>query len=263
MHNIFRTLSTIRRLLPVASRQRGCWGSCSFTSSTVRDDDDGAPRDHESKTSSQRTWTHKGQMSLWKDRVVDTSASGDVIPEIQARSGKLRTPQLGVLHEDPATDMQLLTTNYTMPVIASALRDREDALQQASLLAEEGRIEELRDFLQIFHPKYVLEKRLQRQQTDVIHKLDREALEILRKALMRMPRTVTSAHSKRAAVVIPLCLVDGVPSLLLEKRAGHLRSHPDEVCLPGGMVCEISDRTIVNTCLREMKEEIGGLNERQ
>jgi nudix motif 8 len=54
--------------------------------------------------------------------------------------------------------------------------------------------------------------------------------------------------------------VDGVPSLLLEKRSPHIRAHPDEVCLPGGMVCNMNDRSIVATCLREMKEEIGGLS---
>lgn len=61
-------------------------------------------------------------------------------------------------------------------------------------------------------------------------------------------------------VVIPLCIQNGVPSLLLEKRSPHLRAHPDEVCLPGGMVCSINDSTIVSTCLREMKEEIEGLD---
>jgi 8-oxo-dGTP pyrophosphatase MutT (NUDIX family) len=47
----------------------------------------------------------------------------------------------------------------------------------------------------------------------------------------------------------------------LEKRAAHLRSHPEEVCLPGGMVCSVSDQTIASTCLREMHEEIGGLGD--
>ena len=78
---------------------------------------------------------------------------------------------------------------------------------------------------------------------------------------MRMPRTVTQAHDKRAGVVIALCTVDGVPCILLEKRAPHLRSHPNEVALPGGMVCDVQDPSIVSTCLREMKEEINGLPE--
>ena len=49
--------------------------------------------------------------------------------------------------------------------------------------------------------------------------------------------------------------------MLFEKRSKMLRSHPGEVCFPGGMVSEFDDDTIVNTSLREMAEEIG-LNER-
>lgn len=53
---------------------------------------------------------------------------------------------------------------------------------------------------------------------------------------------------------------DGKPCLLLERRSATIRAHADEVCLPGGMVCHIHDQNIVDTCLREMQEEIGGLN---
>jgi 8-oxo-dGTP pyrophosphatase MutT (NUDIX family) len=203
----------------------------------------------------------------------------------QSEGGKLRERQLGVLHQDPVTDMQMMMDNYTVKAVASALRDREDALQQAAVLASEHRIEELVTFLQIFHPKYVLERRQQQKQskrhisrfhpndddgvatsngtgtTDPIAALHLDASrQLLRKTLMRMPRTITSAHSKRAGVCLALCLSHGVPSILLEKRATHLRSHPDEVCLPGGMVCDIQDQTIVSTSIREMKEEIGGLD---
>ena len=195
--------------------------------------------------------------------------------------GRLRQKQLGVLHQDPATDMQLLIDNYTVKAVASALRDREDCLQQAAILAADGKLEELQQFLQIFHPKYVLERRQNKSHrsvgaepytsssfdrsrgaatADPVVGLDQDAArQVLRKALMRMPRTVTTAHSKRAAVCLALCSVQNVPSLLLEKRAAHLRLHPDEVCLPGGMVCDIQDTTIANTSIREMREEIGGL----
>ena len=87
------------------------------------------------------------------------------------------------------------------------------------------------------------------------------ARQVLRRALMRMPRAVTTAHAKRAGVCLPLCLVNGVPSLLLEKRARDLRAHANEVCLPGGMVCDIRDQTIARTGIREMQEEVGGLEE--
>jgi len=168
----------------------------------------------------------------------------------QAGGGRMRQSQLGVLHQDPATDMQLLIDNYTVKAVASALRDREDCLQQAAILSADGKIEELQQFLQIFHPKYVLERRQNKNhrysdsdhttsfdrvvaaEHDPVVRLDTDAArQVLRKALMRMPRVVTTAHSKRAAVCLALCTVCGVPSLLLEKRAAHLRAHPDEVCL--------------------------------
>ncbi|CAB9511488.1 X motif 8 [Seminavis robusta] len=184
----------------------------------------------------------------------------DRIEKQEWQGGRMRAAQHGVLHEDPKIDMRLLMENYSVASLASALRDREDVLQQCALLAEAGDYQELEKVLTNFHPRYVLQRRKQRRRLDVCRHLDAGSLEVIRKALMRMPRTVTTAHTQRAGVVIPLCLVNGVPSLLLEKRSPHLRAHPDEVCLPGGMVCSIHDTTIVSTCLREMKEEIPGLD---
>jgi ADP-ribose pyrophosphatase YjhB (NUDIX family) len=204
-------------------------------------------------------------VSTWHDRVADRSENlHELLVKIKAQElggGRMRTRQLGVLHEDPAQDMKLLSQNYTLPAVASALRDREDALQQAAVMASEQDWEGLAALLSIYHPKYVAEQRqIRRQLSYGKHNLDAAALEIIRKALMRMPRTVTQAHKSRAAVVVALCTVNNIPSLLLEKRAANLRAHPDEVCLPGGMVCSVADRTIVATCLREMQEEIAGID---
>jgi nudix motif 8 len=203
---------------------------------------------------------------VWTDRVIDKSSEslGTLLARIESQESggaRLRSRQRGVLHDDPATDMQLLTTNYTVAAVASALRDREDVLQQAAVFAEEGRFDELQSLLSVFHPKYVLQRRESQRHWNITKDLSSpHSLEIIRKALMRRPRTVSQAHARRAAVVIPLCTVNGCPSLLLEKRAAHIRAHPDEVCLPGGMVCTMNDQTIVATCLREMQEEIGGLD---
>jgi nudix motif 8 len=208
---------------------------------------------------------------IWHDRVLDTDTNEDLtdllrtIEAQESGGGRMRTRQLGVLHEDPAQDMKLLTQNYTLPAVASALRDREDVLQQAAVLAEAEDWKGLTALLSKHHPKYVAEQRRQRRQlTYEAGSFDGDAgsgaMETIRKALMRMPRTVTQSHTARAAVVVALCTVDGIPSLLLEKRAAHLRAHPDEVCLPGGMVCSVADRTIVATCLREMQEEIEGID---
>ncbi|GKY94939.1 hypothetical protein MPSEU_000458800 [Mayamaea pseudoterrestris] len=213
----------------------------------------------------QRIWDTAGTGRIWTERVADQhrESLSDIIGRIQDQElagGRLRAKQLGVLHDDPATDMELLTTNYTVKAIASALRDREDILQQAAVLADENRFDELKQLLKVCHPRFVSERRTRRIPADMTQDLNSFALESIRKALMRRPRTVTQAHSKRAGVVIPLCTVDGVPSVLFEKRAKNIRAHADEVCLPGGMVCQENDPTIVQTCLREMQEEIGGID---
>eukprot|EP00934_Nitzschia_sp_Nitz4_P003943 Nitzschia sp. Nitz4//scaffold86_size83305//65937//67178//NITZ4_005270-RA/size83305-processed-gene-0.107-mRNA-1//-1//CDS//3329559274//3933//frame0 len=182
------------------------------------------------------------------------------IEQQEADVGRMPEKQYGVLNEDPAIDMRLLTENYTVASLASALRDREDALQYCAQLAENQDFETLQQFLHVFHPRLLLAKRNRKRKIDVTKPLSTAALETIRKALMRMPRRVVQAHSRRAGVVISIVHVDGVPSLLLEKRSPDLRAHPDEVCLPGGMVCSEADKTIVETCLREMKEEIGGMD---
>ena len=204
---------------------------------------------------------------FWSDNVVHAANSGtqdlesllERIESQELEGGRMRAKQYGVLHEDPVDDMRLLTENYTVTSLASALRDREDVLQYCSQLAAQNDIAGLKSTLRLFHPDLVLERRRETRRLDVHRPLNATSLETIRKALMRMPRRVTQAHSRRAGVVIAICHVDGVPSLLLEKRAASLRAHPDEVCLPGGMVCSVADKTIVETCLREMKEEIGGL----
>ncbi len=220
----------------------------------------------------QRIWRPKKESTTaplyWSQNVVQSSQSNpndlvsllDRIEKQELSGGRMRAKQNGVLHEDPAVDMRLLMENYTVNALASALRDREEMLQMASQMAANNEFEMLKDFLRDCHPDVVMEKRKKLRRLNLQEPLNLASLEAIRKGLMRMPRQVTMAHSKRAGVVIAIVHVDGVPSLLFEKRSASLRAHPDEVCLPGGMVCDTSDRTIVETCLREMKEEIGGFD---
>jgi 8-oxo-dGTP pyrophosphatase MutT (NUDIX family) len=218
----------------------------------------------------QRMWLPNSleEPLFWSEDVVKGANSNphnlvnllDRIEKQELEGGRMRSKQYGVLHEDPVVDMRLLTENYTVSSLASALRDREDILQYCAQLAAQNDFKTLKNYLKIYHPSLVIDRRNETRRLDVSKPLNSTSLETLRKILMRMPRRVTQAHSRRAGVVIALCHVDGVPSLLLEKRAASLRAHPDEVCLPGGMVCSVADKTIVETCLREMKEEIEGLD---
>lgn len=122
-----------------------------------------------------------------------------------------------------------------------------------------GKFEQLRQVLKPFESTYVRSRRFKNKNlVDLGHKgFDLKALEVLRKGLARISRQITQPHQKRAGVVLPLCNVNGVACVLFEKRSCHLRAHPDEVCLPGGLVSMEDDNSIVGTCLREMEEDIG------
>ena len=170
----------------------------------------------------------------------------------------MKQSQLGVLREDPTEDMRLLVENFTVASLASAVRDREDTLQHCATLLSENRVEELRRILNPYERQFILSRRRSKEKVlDFRGGFNNQSIELLRKGLNRMPRTISTAFTKRAGVVLPLCNVDGVPCILFEKRSRRLRAHPDEVCLPGGMVSEGDDKTIIQTCLREMDEEIG------
>mmetsp|Transcript_11345 Transcript_11345/g.27009 ORF Transcript_11345/g.27009 Transcript_11345/m.27009 type:complete len:530 (-) Transcript_11345:1083-2672(-) len=252
--------------MPNSSVEPLYWNDDIVSRSSIDDDDDlhlyggqkdsgpslpsGGSRHHNNSNHQQRRQTKHSQLETLLERIERQEVDG----------GRMRAKQYGVLHEDPTVDMRLLVENYTVASLASALRDREEMLQMASQLAKDGEFELLQRFLEDSHPDVVLEKRRNLRRLDLSKPLNTASLETIRKGLMRMPRRVTTAHSKRAGVVIALVHVDGVPSILLEKRSPHLRAHPDEVCLPGGMVCEMNDSTIVETCLREMKEEVGGFD---
>ncbi|UYV65394.1 NUDT8 [Cordylochernes scorpioides] len=58
-----------------------------------------------------------------------------------------------------------------------------------------------------------------------------------------------------AAVLVPLCLYDGKPSVILTVRSTRLKKHSGEVSFPGGM--RDIDEDAQTTALRETYEELG------
>jgi len=123
------------------------------------------------------------------------------------------------------------TNKKTAPALASALRDREDTLQHCAALYANNQLDELSKVLRPYEQQFIMRRRHSTGKMLDFSKegFDIHNIELLRKGLNRMPRRVSTAHSKRAGVVLPLCNVDGVPCILFEKRSRQLRAHPDEV----------------------------------
>ncbi|XP_006812007.1 mitochondrial coenzyme A diphosphatase NUDT8-like [Saccoglossus kowalevskii] len=79
---------------------------------------------------------------------------------------------------------------------------------------------------------------------------------IKRMSNVRPLRKMTKDAELTGAVLVPLCVVDGEPSVLYTLRSNHLALHRGEVSFPGGM-SDPNDEDITHTALREMEEELG------
>lgn len=178
------------------------------------------------------------------------------IASFQAMQDKLND-SVGVFRESETEDIQVLVNNFTAPALASALRDRESTLQHAAILANSGNFKELSTLLLPFLKENVSKRRVKYHELDLSNGFTRKELVIIQRYLHRMPRQVYHAVEKRASVVIPLCNVNGVASVLFERRSATVKTHKQQVCFPGGMLEEGVDSTIIQTSLREMEEELG------
>ncbi len=78
-------------------------------------------------------------------------------------------------------------------------------------------------------------------------RFDRAQLETFEERLRRLSRRRVKEAGSRAAVLVPLCHVDGVPSV---------STHKGQVSFPGGRT-DPDDTDAVDTALRELEEEVG------
>lgn len=66
----------------------------------------------------------------------------------------------------------------------------------------------------------------------------------------------TATSEKNAAVLVLIVVVDGAPSLVFTQRSSHLSQHAAQISFPGGHYEEHHDDSLVDTAIREAKEEL-------
>jgi nudix motif 8 len=82
----------------------------------------------------------------------------------------------------------------------------------------------------------------------------------IKQIAQRLKPNKPKGFSKFAAVLVPLCYVDQVPSILFTKRSNTLRSHTGQISFPGGIQDPSDNNSDTCTALREAREEIGAKN---
>lgn len=90
---------------------------------------------------------------------------------------------------------------------------------------------------------------------------DDGVLEGIRARLSSLPERRLPGDGPRAAVLVPLCHVEGVASVLFTRRSESVGTHKGHVSFPGGMVDD-TDPSVEAAALREVFEEVGLAEER-
>jgi nudix motif 8 len=85
---------------------------------------------------------------------------------------------------------------------------------------------------------------------------DDDVLQDVVARLQGLPLRRMANSQAEAAVLIPLCHVDGVASVLFTKRSESVGTHKGQVSFPGGRV-DVGDADPIDTALRELHEEVG------
>ncbi|KZP27423.1 hypothetical protein FIBSPDRAFT_948689 [Athelia psychrophila] len=97
--------------------------------------------------------------------------------------------------------------------------------------------------------------------TNALNRLSNDTQEYINRLGKYQPDFDDSLYSGcvpiRAAVLVLLYEIDGKIRVLLTTRSKNLRTHPGQTALPGGKADETTDKSALDTALREAEEEVG------
>lgn len=88
------------------------------------------------------------------------------------------------------------------------------------------------------------------------HRFETQILDDVQTRLARLARRRLRGTARKAAVLVPLCEVDGTASVLFTRRSQKVGTHKGQVSFPGGML-DAEDPSAEAAALRELQEEIG------
>ncbi|MBI1817561.1 MAG: CoA pyrophosphatase [Deltaproteobacteria bacterium] len=72
-----------------------------------------------------------------------------------------------------------------------------------------------------------------------------------------MNQPAMTRAATRAAVLVPLCVIDGEDHVVFILRSADAPVHPGDIAFPGGRYHAARDESLLATALREAEEEIG------